>query len=124
MTALATANFSMNVRDFRMAGIAMMVGAFLVPLFAGVFPEVWCPLRATTGVPCPLCGMSTSVTAAMHLDLPAAVQANPFGIVAIVAAAGLLFVRQRTSIKIPIPVIVLAAAGSWIWQLARYGFLA
>ena len=123
MTALATASFSLNVRDFRLAGIAMMIGAFLVPLFAGVFPEAWCPLRASTGVPCPLCGMTTSVTAAMHLDLPAAVQANPFGIVAIVAAAGLLFVRQRRSIRIPIPLILLAVATSWIWQLARYGFL-
>ena len=123
MTALATRWISFNLRDFRTAGIVMLAGAFFVPLMAGTFPEVWCPLRASTGVPCPLCGLTTSVTATMHLDLPAAVQANPFGIVAVVAAAALLFVRKRTSIRIPVPVIVLGLALSWAWQLGRYGFL-
>lgn len=123
MNGLATRMVAFDVRDFRLAGIVMMAGAFVVPLFAGAFPEVWCPLRASTGVPCPFCGLTTSVTATMHLDFPAAVQANPFGIVAIVAAAALLFVRNRTAIKIPVPVIVLGLALSWAWQLGRYGFL-
>lgn len=123
MTALATRTFSFDVRDFRIAGIAMMAGAFIVPLFAGVYPEIWCPLRATTGVPCPLCGMTTSVTAAMQLDLPAAVQANPFGIVAIAGAVALLFLRRRTTFRIPLPAIALAVAASWLWELGRYGFL-
>lgn len=123
MTALARRSMSFDVRDFRLAGTVMLVGAFVVPLLAGTFPEVWCPLRATTGVPCPFCGLTTSVTATMHLDLPAAVQANPFGIVAVVAAGALLFVRKRTSIRIPLPVIVLGLALSWIWELGRYGFL-
>lgn len=123
MSALATGTLAFNVRDFRLAGLVMMAAAFVIPLFAGVFPEVWCPLRSSTGVPCPFCGLTTSVTATMHLDLPAAVQANPFGIVAVIAAAGLLFVRKRTSLRIPIPVIVLGLAVSWVWQLGRYGFL-
>ncbi len=59
----------------------------------------------------------------MHLDLPAAVQANPFGIVAVVAAMALLFVRRRTAINVPVPVIVLGLAVSWIWELGRYGLL-
>lgn len=120
---LATRMIAFDVRDFRWAGLAMMLGAFIVPLMAGTFPEVWCPLRASTGVPCPFCGLTTSVTATMHVDLPAAFQANPFGIVAVVAAAALLFVRRRTSIRIPVPVIVLGLAVSWLWQLGRYGFL-
>lgn len=120
---MARRSMSFDVRDFRLAGTVMLVGAFVVPLLAGTFPEVWCPLRATTGVPCPFCGLTTSVTATMHLDLPAAVQANPFGIVAVVAAGALLFVRKRTSIRIPLPVIVLGLALSWIWELGRYGFL-
>lgn len=121
--SLATRTLALNVRDFRLAGVAMLIGAFIVPLFAGVFPEVWCPLRASTGVPCPLCGLTTSVTATMHLDLPAAAQANPFGIGAVVAAIALLFVRKRTSVNVPVPVIVLGLAISWLWELGRYGFL-
>lgn len=121
--SLATRTLAFDVRDFRIAGMAMLIGAFIVPFLAGTFPEVWCPLRASTGVPCPFCGLTTSVTATMHLDLPAAVQANPFGIVAVLAAFGLLLVRKRTSIKVPVPVIVLGLAVSWLWELGRYGFL-
>ena len=64
----------------------MLILAFLRPLMpfdAGIL----CPLRATTGVPCPLCGMTTSVTAATHFDLPTALSANPAGIIAVLVAA-------------------------------------
>lgn len=123
MTALATRRVGFSVRDLRLAGVVMLIGAFVVPLMAGTFPEVWCPLRATTGVPCPFCGLTTSVTATMHLDLPAAFAANPLGILAVAGAVALLLLRRRTSIRIPVPVIAVGLAVSWLWQLGRFGFL-
>lgn len=38
-----------------------------------------CPSHMLFGRPCPSCGMTTSVTALLHGDLPAALRANPFG---------------------------------------------
>ena len=37
-----------------------------------------CPLRTLTGVPCPLCGMTTAATGLASGDLGAALAANPF----------------------------------------------
>lgn len=123
MKGIATRWMTLDLRQFRFAGVAMMAAAFVVPLLAGVFPEAWCPLRAATGVPCCLCGMTTSVTATMHGDLGTAIAANPFGVVAVATAVGLLFVRNRRQIRVPVAALVLAAAVSWVWQLGRYGFL-
>lgn len=123
MTGLAMRQIVIDARQLRIAGVLMMAGGLIIPLFAGTFPEVWCPLRAATGVPCCLCGMTTSVTAVMHGDLGAALAANPFGIVAVAAAIGLLVARRVSSVRLPVAVLVLGAAVSWMWQLARYGFV-
>ena len=40
-----------------------------------------CPLRTLTGIPCPLCGMTTAATGLASGDLGAAVAANPFVLV-------------------------------------------
>src|SRR3982074_1850794 len=53
------------------------------PLFP-VEPGLPCPLRTLTGVPCPFCGMTRSVTAAVHGDLAHSLVLNPAGIVAVV----------------------------------------
>jgi hypothetical protein len=37
-----------------------------------------CPLRTLTGIPCPLCGMTTAATGLAAGDLGAAMAANPF----------------------------------------------
>jgi hypothetical protein len=42
-----------------------------------------CPLRRATGIPCPLCGLTTGVAAAVQGDLPAAVHAHPAALVAL-----------------------------------------
>lgn len=107
--------------DLRSAGMLMLILAFLrplVPFEAGVL----CPLRATTGVPCPLCGMTTSVTAAVHLDLSAAMTANPAGIVAVLIAAYLI-VRRPRYLVVSLPLIVLALGAMWVFELNRYGII-
>jgi hypothetical protein len=96
-----------------------------------------CPLRTLTGVPCPLCGMTTAATALASGDLGAALAANPFvlvlagftlvmAVVMAARAAGWLpgaaqwpASRRRHSYW---TVAVLAAA-SWVFQLHRFGWV-
>jgi hypothetical protein len=52
-----------------------------------------CVFRTVTGVPCPLCGMTTGVTALLHGDVGAAFAANPAAPVFVVAVAITLALR-------------------------------
>src|SRR6202043_1654367 len=69
----------------RWGGAAMLALGLALPHLPGN-PGVPCPLRTLTGVPCPLCGMPTSAKAVVGGQLGAAVRANPFGILAVLAA--------------------------------------
>lgn len=111
-----------QARHLRWAGGAM-VGAALVMtrLPAGV--GLPCPLRTITGVPCPFCGMQTSVKATLVGDVGRAVAANPAGLLAVLVAVALLVVRPA-SIRIPpLPVTAVALAAMWVFQLARFGLV-
>jgi hypothetical protein len=61
-----------------------------------------CSTMSWTGYPCPSCGLTTAVTAAVHLDVLASLRAQPFGVV---LTGGL---------------VVLAAAGCWQALTANY----
>lgn len=82
-----------------------------------------CPMRVTTGIPCPLCGMTTSVVAAVRLDLASAWAANPAGIVAVMAALVLLVARRRTEMPVPWWLVAAGVAGMWLFQLQRFAVL-
>ena len=95
-----------------------------------------CPLRTLTGVPCPLCGMTTAATGLAAGDLGAVLAANPFVLVlagftvlmAVVMAARALgwmagaaqwpASRRRQSYW----VAGVLAAASWAFQLHRFGW--
>jgi Protein of unknown function (DUF2752) len=79
-----------------------------------------CPLRTLTGIPCPLCGMTRGVTAAVHGNLAHAAFLNP-GSVAVVAAAVLLLLAWRTKrIHVPVWLVALILGLLWSWQLFKY----
>jgi len=82
-----------------------------------------CPLRALTGVPCPFCGLTTSLRALGGAHLSTAVRAAPLGIVIVVAAAVTLLGRLPTRIRLPVPLLAVAVAGEWIFELARFHIL-
>jgi hypothetical protein len=96
-----------------------------------------CPLRTLTGVPCPLCGMTTAATSLAAGDLGAALAANPFVLLLAgltLAMAGLMAARALGWAGPPARwpaarrrrawwAAGLLAAASWAFQLHRFGWL-
>ena len=81
-----------------------------------------CPLRLLTGVPCPLCGTTTSVIELLGGDLTGALAANPFGVLGVLLAA-LLLVAPPARIRVPWAALAFAGLGSWLFQLHRAGLV-
>jgi hypothetical protein len=107
---------------FRWTGAAMLALGLALPHVPGN-PGVPCPLKTITGVPCPLCGMTTSVKAVMGGHLHAAVVANPFGLLAVAAAALLLLRPRARQLRLPSVLLVAGVVASWALQLHRFHFL-
>ena len=96
-----------------------------------------CPLRALTGVPCPLCGMTSAATGLAAGDLGAAMAANPFVLVlAGFTLVMLVLMAARAAGRIAPPaqwpatrrrqsywVAAVVAAASWAFQLHRFGWV-
>ncbi len=99
-----------------------MLAISAVLAFSPLHPGIICPLRAATGVPCPFCGMTTSVKAMLHADPGGAWAANPGGIAAVLVAATLVVWRPR-ALRVPLVPIVVALAAMWVFQLTRFSVL-
>jgi hypothetical protein len=112
---------AIDATDLRLAGIAMLGLGALLPLLPG-HPGLPCPLRTITGIPCPLCGMSTSVEATVRLDLAEAVAANPAGVGAVALAIVLAIVRPRR-LAVPFAAFVAVLAAMWLYELHRFSVL-
>ena len=112
---------TIDARDLRTPAALMLGAAAVLPALPG-HPGVECPLRRLTGVPCPLCGMTTSVEDTVHLHLGAALAANPAGILAVLAAIFVLTVRPR-QLWIPTGARVMLLAAMWVFELHRFGFV-
>ena len=110
-----------DTSELRTAGGLMLVAAAALPALPG-HPGLVCPLRTLTGVPCPFCGMTTSVEATVHLRLADALAATPAGIIAVALAVFLLVKRPKT-LRVPWAVVFAAMALMWAFQLFRFGFL-
>ena len=113
--------FEADGRDLRIAGGVMLCAGALLPFL----PEgtgVPCLLRAATGIPCPLCGMTTSVTETLRLDLADALAANPAGVAA-VAAAALVLAFRPARVRLSAPFVYVTLVAMWLFELHRFGFL-
>ena len=99
----------------------MIAAAAVLPVLPG-HPGLPCPLRTLTGVPCPLCGMTTSVEETVRGQLSDAFAANPMGIAA-VACALFLLLRRPAGLRVPAvsPIVVVLAA--WLFELHRFSIL-
>ena len=117
----AAGALELDTRFMRGAGAAMLGAAAVLPALPG-HPGLPCPLRTLTGVPCPLCGMTTSVEATVHLDPLRALAANPAGPL-LVAVVLVLLVWRPPMVRVAWPLVVAALALSWVFQLHRFGWL-
>lgn len=119
---LLRSKLTVDVCALRIGGAVMLTGAAILPLLPGPDGPP-CPLRSLTGIPCPLCGTTTSVIAAVHLRPLQALVANPAGLLAVALAVWLLLSRRREWVVVPIWAVLLGLAFMWVWQLARVGVL-
>ncbi|NUR78819.1 MAG: DUF2752 domain-containing protein [Thermoleophilia bacterium] len=107
------------MNDVRASGLALIAGGTVLAA-SGSHSPLTCPLRALTGIPCPLCGMTTSVEETFHGHLGAALAANPAGVLAVALAFAVQLVRTPT-IKVPGLVQISVGAGMWVFELHRFG---
>ena len=103
----------------RWPGAAMLGAGAMLPMLG--HPGIGCPLRTLTGIPCPLCGMSTSVEDSIRLQLVDAFKANPVGILAVTVAVAALVARRRITLRIPIYAIYAGLLLMWLFELVRFG---
>ena len=97
---------------------AGLVGAAAVWPVLPLHPPFACPLRALTGIPCPLCGLTRACVAAVHGHLGASLAFNPAGVL-VIAAALVALVRPQVLARVRMPAwVVLVAVGAlWVWNI-------
>ncbi len=90
-------------------------------------PATVCPLRALTGIPCPLCGSTTAAVRVGRLDVVGALRAAP---VTVVAGVGLLSAPLgparlwwRASPAVRTALVAAALVAAEIWQLVRFAVI-
>ena len=98
-------------------------------------PATVCPLRAFTGIPCPMCGGTTAAVRIGHADLVGALRANPFvvfGALVVALLPAVAGLRRDAHVgghgwRLPpqaiSPIAALAVVGSEVWQLFRFGII-
>ena len=114
-------------------GVVLRVGGMSVAAVLASFvhrvhdPGILCPVRALTGVPCPFCGGTTVFMESGAAHPAKALAANPVVLLGAIglATAPLGSGRRWWAIKPRTRVWTLGVviALSWVWQLARFGFL-
>src|SRR3954468_12044250 len=126
--AVATARVPYAARDVAVRGGALVAGSVLLGAIRWHRPPglaTVCLLRATTGVPCPLCGGTTAFVRLGRGRLLGALAANPFvllGALALVLAPTCIG-RRLARVPHVWTVVLALTAASWVWQLGRFGFL-
>ncbi len=84
---------------------------------APVHPGLPCPFRTITGLPCPLCGMTRAVSAALHGDVIASLRFQPAGLMLLALVAWVLVRRSRAEVRLPTWVLPAVFGAMWVWNL-------
>jgi hypothetical protein len=118
-----------------LTGLAATGASFVYPAVSRATGlQAPCLLRLITGIPCPLCGMTTAATSLAAGEPAAALAANPFVLVLAVftaAMAVLIWARALGLARPPVrwspagrraawAVVAVLAAASWLFQLHRF----
>ena len=104
-------------RELRVASGGMLAIAVAWPILP-LHPQVACPLRALTGVPCPLCGMTRAIVAAAHGHVGESLAFNPAGFL-VLALAVVAILRPGWLARLQLPMLsMLAIVGAlWVWNV-------
>jgi hypothetical protein len=108
-----------DVTDSRGAAAVMLAAGTVLPFLPG-HAGLPCPFRALTGVPCPMCGMTTSVEATLHGHPGSALAANPAGPVLVLCAVTILLRRPRRLLHAPLGLVIFLFAAMWLFELNRF----
>ena len=105
----------------KLVPVLVLVGALVLAAHAAGI--VICPLRRTTGVPCPGCGSTRAIMSLLHGEFAEAVSTNPLAVaLAVLVPSWWLFFRRRTwSRGAQVAILAIAVAATilnWLWVLA------
>lgn len=117
MIALAPSELDVG-RLRKPAAIFLAGGLLLAHLPAGV--GLPCPMRSLTGVPCPFCGVTTSVRDTLGGHVRAGLDSAPLGLVLIAAAFLLALGLGPTKVKFLRPIVIAAVIAEWSFELVRF----
>lgn len=118
MNAVQTTTLGMRAPNQLRVAAAGLVGVAAAWPLLPVHPPLVCPLRAATGVPCPLCGMTRACVAAAHGHLAASLSFNPAGVLVVVAAVvALLRPQWFTRVRAPGWLLIAAIGALWVWNI-------
>jgi hypothetical protein len=106
-----------GARNLRLAAAGLIAVAVVWPALPA--HGSLCPLRASTGIPCPLCGLTRACVAAVHGHLGTSLAYHPLGIAVVIAAAVfLLRPTVLTRLRPPPTAVLIAGLGVlWLWNL-------
>jgi len=107
---------TLDVRDLRIIGVGVLGLAAAWPALP-VHPPLACPLLAITGVPCPLCGMTRAVVAAVHGDLAASLRYNPAGLIVILVIVTLLVTPRLRRVTLAWWLLPAVGLLLWAWNI-------
>jgi len=122
-----------NAPAVQTLGLSGLLAAGLVLAWTSLKVPLICPLRALTGVPCPLCGMTTGTAAFLRGDLSGSLAAAPLSLAVVPATVAGIAVATWNLIKGSKPrwasmrlrragviILGLALVFSWMFQLHRF----
>ncbi len=116
---IALASTEVDVRRLRgPAAIFLAGGLVLAHLPAG-----WglpCPMRALTGVPCPFCGVTTSVRDTLGGHVRTGFSAAPLGLLLVVAAIAVALRLGPGTVRILRPLVIAGVVAEWGFELFRF----
>lgn len=105
-----------RTRDARIGAVALL-GAGLVWPRLPVHPPLACPMRTLTGIPCPFCGMTRAVVAALHGHVLESLRFNPAGILVVMLAFAFLAGVRFERLRVPPWLIGAGVALLWAWNV-------
>jgi Protein of unknown function (DUF2752) len=118
---LAERRIAIDARPLRWAGAGVLAFAALRPYVGDGDLGAPCPLRSLTGVPCPLCGMTRGVTAAVRGDVLDAVVLNPASVLLVLATVLLLVLWRVPRLTVPLWLPIAGIATLWTYELFKLG---